>query len=89
MSNSEAGMEKMKTNDYVKFLTETIISHLDTPKDVREEAKKMRKQQDEALLYKIFGTMPYMFMTGVKMAKKRRGIKPPLDESEEMKKGLH
>lgn len=70
----------MKTNDYVKFLTETIISHLDTPKDVRKEAKKMRKQQDEPLLYKMFGAMPYMFMTGLKMAKKSRGRKPLLDE---------
>ena len=66
----------MKTNDYVKFLTETIIS----PKDVRKEAKKMRKQQDEPLLYKMFGAMPYMFMTGLKMAKKSRGRKPLLDE---------
>ena len=60
----------MKTNDYVKFLTETIITRLDTPKEVRKQEKMKRKQ--EPFLFKMFGMMPYAFITGIKMAKRRR-----------------
>lgn len=62
----------MKTNDYVKFLTETIISRLDTPKDVRKKEKMMKKQQEEPFFIKMFGNMPHALLTGVKMAKNKR-----------------
>lgn len=61
----------MKTNDYVKFLTQTVVEHLDTPKEERKKRKTERKQLKEPFTYKYFGIMPFVVKEGVKM------IKPP------------
>ncbi len=58
----------MKTNEYVKFLTETIVSRMDTPKEIRKLEKEKKKLQEDPLLYKMFGSVPYAVLTGIKIA---------------------
>lgn len=38
----------MKTNDYVKYITQTVIKYIDQPKDDRKRirAEKKRKERD-------------------------------------------
>ena len=57
----------MKTNDYVKYLTKTVVEHWDTPKDERKRRKIERKQMQEPFTYRYFGIMPYIFKEGIKM----------------------
>ncbi|SFA96451.1 MULTISPECIES: YqzE family protein [unclassified Bacillus (in: firmicutes)] len=61
----------MKTNDYVKYMTQTFVQYIDQPK---EERKKMRLEHKEAkgsFLFRWFGIMPYLLMSQVKRRKKR------------------
>ncbi len=62
----------MKTNDYVRFLTQTVLEHLETPKEERIKRKIEKKEQKEPFMYKYFGTMPYFFKEGVRMAVNKR-----------------
>ena len=48
----------MKSNDYVRFLTETFLEHFDTPKEERRRKKEMRKQKKVPFTYKWFGIIP-------------------------------
>lgn len=58
----------MKSNDYVKFLTQTFVEHINTPKEERMKKKIEKKQMKEPLTYKYFGIMPFVVKEGVKMA---------------------
>lgn len=49
----------MKTNDYVKFLTQTVIKHMEQPKE-RKNFKEDRKKGKEEWLKDWFGILPYM-----------------------------
>lgn len=62
----------MKTNDYVRFLTQTVLEHLETPKEERLKRKMEKKEQKEPFTYKYFGSMPYIVKEGVRMAVNKR-----------------
>lgn len=49
----------MKTNDYVKFMTKTIVQYLDQPRSERKLQRYEKKQQKEPFAYKWFGILPY------------------------------
>jgi hypothetical protein len=54
----------MKTNDYVKFITQTLVERLEQSP---EERKKQKEEKiKEPLLYKWFGVLPYAIKEGVK-----------------------
>lgn len=56
----------MKTNDYVKYVTETVVKYIDQPKDERKKLKMEKKGIQEPFWYRWFGVLPYMFMGRVK-----------------------
>ncbi|SID83498.1 Uncharacterised protein [Mycobacteroides abscessus subsp. abscessus] len=37
----------MKTNDYVKYVTQTFVKYMDQPKDERKKQKESRKDEKE------------------------------------------
>lgn len=59
----------MKTNDYVKYLTQTVVKYIDQPKAERERAKQVKKEEREPFLYKWFGILPYLFYHNMKKKK--------------------
>lgn len=60
----------MKTNDYVKFMTEQFVSYVDQPRDVRRALRRERKQYKAPVSYQLLGMVPTAFMITVGKAKK-------------------
>lgn len=48
----------MASNDYVKFVTQQIISYMDQPKEERRELKQKRKEERPPLSIHLFGMIP-------------------------------
>lgn len=61
----------MKSDDYIRFLTKTVVTHFETPKEERNKRKLEKKMQKEPFAYKWFGIFPYMVKIGFKKIKKR------------------
>lgn len=59
----------MKTNDYVKYMTQTIVKYVDQPKDERKRLRDERKQAKASFWYRWFGILPYVVYTEVKHRK--------------------
>lgn len=49
----------MKTNDYVKYVTETFISNANN--NNRKKRQKKSKRSKDELLFKWFGIVPFIF----------------------------
>jgi hypothetical protein len=60
----------MKTNDYVKYMTETFIKYVDQPKDERKRHRTERKQEKASFWYRWFGILPYVVYTEIKKRKR-------------------
>jgi hypothetical protein len=52
----------MKTNDYVKYLTQTVVQYIDQPKDERIKIKQAKKETRASFWYRWFGILPYIFI---------------------------
>ncbi|MFE8702496.1 YqzE family protein [Cytobacillus sp. FJAT-54145] len=52
----------LNTNDYVKYITQTVVKYIDQPKDERKKIRQERKSSKESFLFRWFGIIPYMFM---------------------------
>ncbi|MDR6998725.1 YqzE family protein [Neobacillus niacini] len=61
----------MKTNDYVKYVTQTIVKYADQPKDERKRIRTERKQAQASFWYRWFGILPYIFYSEMKRRRKR------------------
>lgn len=61
----------MKSDDYIRFLTKTVVTHFETPKEERNKLKLEKKMQKEPFVYKWFGIFPFMVKIGFKKIKKR------------------
>ena len=48
----------MKTNDYVKYMTQTIVKYIDQPKDERKRLHQERKEAKASFWYRWFGILP-------------------------------
>lgn len=59
----------MKTNDYVKYLTQTVVKYIDQPKDERKKLKQEKKDGKASFWYRWFGILPYAVFN---MMKKKR-----------------
>lgn len=59
----------MKTNDYVKYLTQTVVKYIDQPKDERKKLKQEKKDGKASFWYRWFGILPYAVFNMMK----RRG----------------
>ncbi|RHW41078.1 YqzE family protein [Neobacillus notoginsengisoli] len=60
----------MKTNDYVDYMTKTIVKYIDQPRDERKRMRIERKQERASFWYRWFGILPYYIYLEVKNRKK-------------------
>ncbi len=60
----------MKTNDYVKYMTQTFVKYIDQPKEERVRHKLERREAKAAFWYRWFGILPYILYSEVKKRKK-------------------
>lgn len=67
--NKKAGVS-VKTNDYVKYMTQTIVKYADQPKEERKRLRLERKQARASFWYRWFGILPYILYTEVKKRRK-------------------
>jgi hypothetical protein len=59
----------MKTNDYVKYLTQTVVKYADQPKAERAKNRLERKEEKPSFMFKWFGILPYVFLSMMKRKK--------------------
>ena len=70
--------ERMKTNDYVKFMTQTAVKYMNQPKDERTRQRTERKNNKEPFLYRWFGVVPMAaYLFGAEVKHKVKEIKLP------------
>ncbi|MFC7394260.1 YqzE family protein [Scopulibacillus cellulosilyticus] len=48
----------MKSNDYVKFLTEQFVQYMEQPRTVRKNMRQERRQYRKPLKNELFGLIP-------------------------------
>ncbi|QFT89789.1 hypothetical protein FIU87_14090 [Bacillus sp. THAF10] len=52
----------MKTNDYVKYVTQQLVTYMDKPKEVRKEQRQIKKQERPPVAFQLFGIIPYAIL---------------------------
>lgn len=62
------GEGSLKTNDYVKYMTQEIIKYMNTPRDERKEHKQEKMETKPPFSQRLFGVLPFGFSM---MLKKR------------------
>nr|WP_295974276.1 YqzE family protein [uncultured Bacillus sp.] len=60
----------MKTNDYVKYITQTFVQYIDQPRDERKKLRQEKKEHRADFIYRWFGIVPYVFMLQLRERKK-------------------
>ena len=65
----------MKTNDYVRFITQEMVKRMDQPRDILEEEKARKKQEREPRASKWFGMIPMSISLWMKKHLKRKELK--------------
>ncbi|AGK54878.1 YqzE family protein [Bacillus sp. 1NLA3E] len=53
----------MKSNDYVKYITQTFVKYIDQPKDERKKHKYQKKDVKEPFLFHWFGVIPFLLIS--------------------------
>jgi hypothetical protein len=59
----------MKTNDYVKYITQTFVQYIDQPKEERKRIKQAKKEAEATFLFRWFGILPFLLMSNFKKKK--------------------
>ncbi|WP_083802895.1 YqzE family protein [Bacillus sp. SG-1] len=52
----------MSINDYVKFMTQTVVKHFEKSPLERKNIKELRKNERPTFLFRWFGVIPYALM---------------------------
>lgn len=60
----------MKTNDYVKYMTQQFVQYMDQPKEERK-TKKFKKEERAPFANRWFGMIPLSFMLWYRKKKER------------------
>ncbi|MFD1736522.1 YqzE family protein [Bacillus salitolerans] len=60
----------MSFNDLLKFVTQQLVTYLDSPKDQRKQVKRARKSSKTPLVSRWFGVVPFGFMMFFKKREK-------------------
>ncbi|WP_078379737.1 YqzE family protein [Sutcliffiella halmapala] len=60
----------MKTNDYVKYVTQQLVSYMDQPKEMKKEQRQQRKLERSPVVYQLFGIIPFALMMFIKKKNK-------------------
>ena len=68
LMQEKAGVS-MNTNDYVKYMTQTIVKYADQPKAERKRLRDEKKHARASFWYRWFGILPYVVYTEVKHRK--------------------
>lgn len=55
-------VDEMKTNDYVKYVTQQLVTYMDQPKEVKREQRQLKKQERSPIAFQLFGVIPYAIM---------------------------
>ncbi|WP_127580042.1 YqzE family protein [Paenibacillus koleovorans] len=48
-----------KSEDLIKYITEQVVTYIDTPAEVRKETRKAQKDTREPWVSRWFGQVPY------------------------------
>lgn len=62
----------MKTNDYVKYMTQEIIKYMNTPRDERKEHKQEKMEAKQPFSQRLFGILPFGFSMMLKKHQRPR-----------------
>ncbi|MEH6940192.1 YqzE family protein [Bacillus sp. JJ664] len=65
----------MKTNDYVKYMTEQFMNYIDQPKEKRELMKHEKEENKESFSTNMFGMLPLSFALYMKKIQSRKNKK--------------
>ncbi|WP_338451651.1 YqzE family protein [Niallia oryzisoli] len=65
----------MKTNDYVKYVTQTVVQYIDQPKDERRKLRQEKKDKRATFMYRWFGIIPYVLMLKLRERKVQKSQK--------------
>ena len=68
-------MNRLKTNDYVKYMTEQFMNYIDQPKEVREQHKHEKEESKEYLPSRMFGLLPLSLALYKRKLNERRNKK--------------
>jgi hypothetical protein len=49
----------LSTNDYVKFMTQQLVTYMEQPKEERRKKREQRKQEKQPFLSRWFGILPF------------------------------
>ncbi|WP_413463201.1 YqzE family protein [Bacillus sp. B1-b2] len=69
MLQKDIAGDEMKTNDYVKFLTQTFVQYMDQPREERQKLKEEKKGNKEPFMLKWFGILPYVIASSFQKKK--------------------
>ncbi|PYI56518.1 YqzE family protein [Paenibacillus flagellatus] len=61
----------MKTDDYIKYLTERVVAYMDTPPDVRKEQRSRLKSSRAPWYVRWFGMVPVSVLIWWRRRKER------------------
>ncbi|MDQ0269421.1 YqzE family protein [Cytobacillus purgationiresistens] len=61
----------MNSNEYVKYITQTVVKYIDQPKDERKKNREDKKEEKASVLFRWFGIIPYIFYYGMKRSGKK------------------
>ncbi|MCP8967094.1 YqzE family protein [Ectobacillus ponti] len=62
----------MSTNDYVKFVTQQVVSYMNSPKEARQEKKQLKRFERPPFLTRWFGVLPLSVALLYKAVKHRK-----------------
>jgi hypothetical protein len=72
----EGGGAMAKGDELVKFITEQVVTYIETPKEVRKQAKQSSKQHKESWQTRWFGMLPLAIRMLIQQARKSKGTPP-------------
>lgn len=70
-----------KSDELVKFITQQVVTYIETPRDVRRQAKATSREQREHWQTRWFGMLPLAARMLIDQTRGRKGT--PLQSQEE------
>ncbi len=62
----------LKTNEYVKYVTQQIVTYVDTPTEKKKQTKQEKKDTRLPFMYRMFGLLPLALAVSIKKNEKKR-----------------
>lgn len=61
-----------KSNDLVKYITQQVVTYIETPREVRQQVKAISKEQRESWQTRWFGMLPLATRMLIDQAKPKK-----------------